>query len=773
MGADPNVVATIEQATDALLPVVVDLGACSYEAQLFLIERAGEPRVVLHPIAAQALPLNHDALFTLRAATSSQSWSVRCTDIVAAGPTHAAIGLRGMRFSRPDEAADTLSASDFLVLVVPGGLNDGIDHVFPVARIGQDSCEIRTSAGLTEGAVLPLVEIVGDRRLLRTAAAQVTRTTPWYGTDGARGFTCTLALSTAARVESEDGEQQHDLVTEPGEVKRLLRIAAMRGTQVRLEPPGHPIVQGALVELKSDHALVDLAPGTDSSAVSATRSLRVSFEMFAVAYELDVRPIELKSARLTLSLPLILRRRRRHRRDARNTVPQSFGVELRYRHPITGFVAAHRVTALSFYGVSFQIAAHGNVLWQGMPLEQAQLIWGERVVHLGDALVDGMSTGDRGPECRALMQDSRLVDDYDLIDLIGALANPELSVHDGTHFAQLHQTYQRAGLFGPHMDRNLAPIFDETAVNWRSMHAGARDMIRTFVNGPKEAPDAAVTAMRAWEACWLLQHFVDASSERFGATGKLQFAYIDHVLPRPDGRYIIFFVKADNAVMNAYFNKFFETTGTAEALSCTTVDLWIRRTPEQTVIELDPAISVEPCTSKDEETVSNAARRELGSHAAAAVSMLPGQLTLPDTTERFGRAGLVRTRDCVLVKRAGRIAYAVLEERSSPGINLTWMLNAAWIIPVHPELDDDGHALACALQTIVQRPAQSATGERFLNLPPNMNEAELERHGFEREARLNFYALNRAGVHRFFHYNVARYGEVEAMLMRRGRKKRD
>lgn len=773
MSADPNVVATIEQATDALLPVVVDLGACSYDAQLFMVEHGGEPRVVLHPIAAQALPLNHEALFTLRPATSSQSWSLRCTDIVAAGPAHAAISLRGMRFSGTGELDEALSVSDFLVLVVPGGLNDGIDHVFPIARIGQDSCEVRTSAGLTEGAVLPLVEVVGDRRLLRTATAQVTRTTPWYGTDGARGFVCTLSLRPLERVlENEDGEQ-HDLVTEPAEVKRLLRIAAMRGTAVRIEPPGRAIATGSLAELKNDHALVDLAPGTDSSVITASRSLRVSFEMFAVGYELDVRPIELKSARLTTSLPLILRRRRRHRRDARNTVPESFGVELRYRHPITGFVAAHRITALSFYGLSFQIETHGNVLWQGMPLEQAQLIWGERVVHLGDVVVDALSSGDGAPICRALMQDSRLVDDYDLIDLIGALANPELSVHDGSHFAQLHETYQRAGLFGPHMDRNLAPIFDETAVNWRSMHAGARDMIRTFVNGPKEAPDAAVTAMRAWEACWLLQHFVDASTERFGATGKLQFAYIDHVLPRPDGRYIIFFVKADNAVMNAYFNKFFETTGTAEALSCTTVDLWIRSAPEQTVIDVDAAITVEPCTVKDEETVSNAARRELGGHAAAAVSMLPGQLTLPDTTARFGRAGLVRTRDCVLVKRAGRIAYAVLEERSSPGINLTWMLNAAWIIPVHPELDGDGQALARALQVIVQRPAQSATGERFLNLPPNMNEAELERQGFTREARLNFYALNRAGVHRFFHYNVARYGEVEAMVMRRGRKKRE
>lgn len=771
MSADPDLVATIEQATDALLPVVVELGSCSFEAQLFMIDRDGEPRVVLHPIAAQALPLHHDALFTLRPARDSQSWSVRCTDIVAEGPSHAAIGLRGMRFSPTEERVEALSVSDFLVLVVPGGLHDGVDHVFPIARIGRNTCEVRASAGLTEGAVLPLVEIVGDRRLLRTAAAQVSRTTPWYGSDGARGFTCELALSARERGEGDDDEH-HDLVTQPAEVKRVLKIAAMRGSAARIEVPGRAVVGASLLELHNDHALLELAAGADASTITTQRSVRIAFEMFALGYELDVRPLALNGASLKISLPLILRRLRRHRRDARNAVPESFGVELSYRNPVTGMVTVHPVTALSFYGVSFRIEAGGSALWQGLPLEQAQLTWSDRLVHLGDVVVDETSIDGQGFLCRALLQDSALVDDYDLIDLMGTLANPELSIHDGSHFAQLHQTYLRAGLFGPHMDRNLAPIFDETAVNWRSMHAGARDMIRTFVNGPKEAPDAAVTAMRAWEACWLLQHFVDASSERFGATGKLQFAYIDHVLPRPDGRFIIFFVKEDNAVMNAYFNKFFETTGTSEALSCTLVDLWIRRDPSSSAREPDPEWSVEPCTPGDEPTVAHAAQRELGVHAAAAVSMVPGQMTLPDTTARFARAGLVRTRDCVLVKRGGRIAYAVLEERSSPGINLTWMLNAAWIIPVHPELDPDGRGLTRALHVILERPAQSATGERFLNLPPTLDRGVLEREGFTLEARLNFYALNRAGVHRFFHYNVARYGEVEAMVLRRGRRKR-
>jgi hypothetical protein len=202
------------------------------------------------------------------------------------------------------------------------------------------------------------------------------------------------------------------------------------------------------------------------------------------------------------------------------------------------------------------------------------------------------------------------------------------------------------------------------------------------------------------------------------------------------------------------------------------VELWIRRDPSQPVLELDPALSVEPCSPSEELTVAHAAQRTYGAPAAAAVSMVQGQLTIPDTNERYARAGLERSRDCVLVKRHGRIAYAVLEERSSPGINLTWMLNAAWIVPVHTELDSDGQALARALQIVVQRPAQTATGERFLNLPPNLDQAELARQGFLCEAKLRFYVLNRAGMHRYIHYNAVRYGEVEAMVLKRERKRK-
>jgi hypothetical protein len=365
-----------------------------------------------------------------------------------------------------------------------------------------------------------------------------------------------------------------------------------------------------------------------------------------------------------------------------------------------------------------------------------------------------------------------LPDDLALIDLIAAAAHPGVRVHEGEHFDALHRTYVKAGLFGPHMHRNLEPILNETAAVWRALHKHASDVVRTFVHGPEEAPDGSVTVMRAWECCWVLQHFVDTSTSEQGVTRKLQLAYFEHLVPRPDGRYMVFFVKEDNAIVNSYLRRFFETSGTAEALTCSSVELWIRLPRDERPRAFPESITLERCSAADEIVVAHAAQRSFGAHAAAAISAVPGQIRLPDSEQRFGNAGLVRTRDCMLVRREGRIIYALLEERASPGLNLTWMLNATWIVPVHTEHDTDGLAFERALAWIVEQPAQSATGDRFLNLPPGLDEARLADAGFGREAVLNFYALNRAGLHRLFQHTVVRYGELETMVMRKQQRRR-
>jgi hypothetical protein len=99
------------------------------------------------------------------------------------------------------------------------------------------------------------------------------------------------------------------------------------------------------------------------------------------------------------------------------------------------------------------------------------------------------------------------------------------------------------------------------------------------------------------------------------------------------------------------------------------------------------------------------------------------------------------------------------------------MLNACWVLPIHAEQDADGAALDAALQTVVERPAQSATGDRFINLPQGMDEERLRSWGFEREAALYLYVVTRAGLHRLFHYTAGRYGEADARAVQRMRRR--
>ena len=60
------------------------------------------------------------------------------------------------------------------------------------------------------------------------------------------------------------------------------------------------------------------------------------------------------------------------------------------------------------------------------------------------------------------------------------------------------------------------------------------------------------------------------------------------------------------------------------------------------------------------------------------------------------------------------------------------MLNATWIFPIDGEFDVDRSGLDAALHSFVSRPAQTATGECFLNLPEGVDHSRLQAWGFDK-----------------------------------------
>ncbi len=385
--SERDAVALLRAAAHELLPVVIEMGPEQARFSSFIgaVEDEGGGYAVLEPIA-EALPEVVDQPFRIVSA-AGPGWFVVAHRIERIGPQRVRVELTRARAFDAEAAESSVAvpATELLVLVIPGGLHGSSAYVFPVQRIGADVCEIRSSVALEPGRDLDCVEIVGDRRLLRRASAQVLETVPWYLPDGSRSFSCRLSLSEEG---IGDAERAHDLVAEPAEVSRLLGLAGTMQCEGWYEAPGRGRGLLRFVDVGEDHLRFALSAPPSRGGLHTQVRIRVGVELLALSYELDVRMLQHDDGHLVTTLPLILRKRRGHRRDQRVQVSPPHQVELSFRNPVTGAVHKHLVAELSYFQVTFECQVAGAVLWQGLPLQQAQLTWRDRLVHLGDLAVE-------------------------------------------------------------------------------------------------------------------------------------------------------------------------------------------------------------------------------------------------------------------------------------------------------------------------------------------------------------------------------------------------
>jgi hypothetical protein len=300
------------------------------------------------------------------------------------------------------------------------------------------------------------------------------------------------------------------------------------------------------------------------------------------------------------------------------------------------------------------------------------------------------------------------------------------------------------------------------------MHTPSLDLVQTFVHGDSAAPDAALSIVRHWERAWLSQHFVSVGQSFSGGTGQLQLSVVDYIQRRSDGQYYMFFVKSDNRQMNAFLERFLATTGTPEATERRTIQFW-RRPGElaRWSFKAPESLHVAAMRPSQEKVVSRAAERVLGINGASGLSLVPGEFYLPTTSQHFAQVGITRGRVCSIVTQGRVPLWSIVEEVSSQGFNLTWMLNASWLIPVHASHDGDRDGLRLALDHILQKQPQTPTGDRFINTVEQVDADILIEAGFEKLADVYMYTLNRSGLNRYFHYTTDRYGEVDLRRQQR------
>ena len=135
-------------------------------------------------------------------------------------------------------------------------------------------------------------------------------------------------------------------------------------------------------------------------------------------------------------------------------------------------------------------------------------------------------------------------------------------------------------------------------------------------------------------------------------------------------------------------------------------------------------------------------------------------------TESLNLAGGTGKISTILMVDSNPVA-ALLHETLSPGINLTWMLNAHWMIPVDSDRACDPDVCGAVAAAVAAAEAPAPGVDRFLFVPSGLAEEALGLAGFEEVARWNTYVLNRTGLHRYYEYIAGRYGEIGARFAKK------
>jgi hypothetical protein len=764
---------TLRRAAQQLTPVVIDPGPGFPRLSTFVDSVAeGECEsggaLILHPVSVDAIPAARVAYIAIRSCDPQEPWvlTARCLEPLDGDGRSARVELCGAVLARlPRRALGRTEARgrEPLVLAVPSGTEDLDGCVFPVHGVSATHAIIEATVPLQPGRTFDPVELIGNRRILRQASATVLEAIPWIEHDGSRRFRCRLLLEASAATPDD---RAFDLLSNPKRIVRLLELGCMLTASGWYQAPGWPRGRMRFEAMNGKRLTLRLEqPPPDS--IPHPVHVHLGCELFSVSYEMQVRPLRRRGAHLEVTLPLVMRRRRR-RREQRAPVSPAQRVWVTFRNPVTGLQERRRVIDLSFGGLCFEADERVDVLWPGIVLEDVTVSSARDTISGGEVEVRSIERGRDGRTvCHAANRHSDRVDDWELVDFLGTLKHPQVEMHDGSDFKGALDLYRRAGLLADFINRNLEPVMSEAAGAWRRLHDRAAQIGCTFMYRGDDGLRAAFSGVRAWERTWLAQHFAALATGSGQSSGAVHLAYFDHVLARPDAHYLAFFVKADNSAMNSFQGRFLELTGTPESVGLTTVELW--RCPAGAGRSAQPRsnCAIRPMVSADERLISRAAERSLGLLPTRALSLVEGEFTLQDTSRRFAALSLERRRETHVVSVDDQPALALIGETTSPGVNLTWMLNAWWLLPIRSAaISTESVALAIE-QRVLAAPAPSPAGDRFVITVDGVPSQALVEAGFESLAKVQLFVLHRSGIFRYYQHISDRYGEVGALTANR------
>ena len=691
------------------------------------IQNSGGSELVVAPVAARFVRPGSARVVNVHA--EDGRWSLRALGAYARTETELVVPLRHAVMREQQPHAHRVRPSGF-VLSVSRGLS-GV-RALAVHEVGLTACSVLTKEYLAPGTSLGLVELIGDYGVMRHGTAVVIDSDPYVEPGSVLAFRARVRFTDPVAAPVDD----FDIVDSPSSIHRVLHLASLLGAAVG---------PWRLVAVRDDE--LALAVRDPTLVVAAGARVRLAFDLFAISYEASVRVRRVSGDGLVVSVPLVLRQRRRRV----ETRARASGLTVSFVNPVTERRHQEPLVDLSARGLRFSLKDRSDLAWVGLDLDGVRIHSPDGRYSIGRVRVRHVAPDVPMVHCEVTAPDRK--DEERVVDLLTTLRHPDLRAHDGCGFEAQLELYREMGLLMPFMEEQLASVPD-LAEDWHRAHQ-APHLYRTLATRSGEDVLASVSALLAWERTWLGQHLAARRGRQACTPGTLLRAFLEHVVPRPTCRRMTFFVTASNTYMNELHARFRSLVGVARTMERATVRAYYLRSsgaPERSVVRRPPKRG-------ERLLVARAARRSLGTLVAEGLSLTESTLLLPTLKQRFERADLERRREIEILSDGGIPRYVAVREHSTSALCLPGLLNATWLIPLRPQRSTEE---AAALMAALDPTWSDRLPGRLLLVPVGPGAPPLDVLGHEPVFEAHVYVVSRAGLWTYGSFIAEDYGERRA-----------
>jgi hypothetical protein len=661
---------------------------------------------------------------------------------------------------RPSRSARLAPASGVAFAVCVVEVERGGRQCYPILDAGVRGFRIETSTPLEVGTVLGDLIVLFRRDVLRSGEGVIASCAPVLYPDGRRVYECGVRYRSSGRRQGEPPAGDRAEIDDLSRVRAILWALCDLAYEVTVSGPTG-IVRGRMLQQAAvDRTRVpELRCRVDDADRLPIRSGAVTVEcsLFGSGYRFYARVVDRKGDVLALSPSPKLREWHR-RGEERTALRAESGALVSYRHPLTGARRAHGLLDLSSHGLSFPAGASDEELWPGLPLKETRIHLGGRAFKAPGATIRSVSPSRVSVEMRALPDREADLLREQLIE-----QGPDgVRFHDARDFDELVDFHRSMSLLERDMEANLTTTYEETRRTWRLAHDRSAGLMRTAIVPWRGGIGAALTSVRAYERTWVFQHSAVASGAVPAGAGQLHGILMRLAAHRHDGEYIAGAIDTSAKTMHGLVSSFFAQSAPAHRGA---MRLTLYAAPAAPAPRGGPV--VRRLRGRDENLVEHVGARQLDPVCARALSLRAGEIDLPDTRAAYAKLGMTRSREAYGAFSGDQCVAVLLRESASPGLCLSGLLSASFLLPVLPGADLDGARQLALCDLARAAPLPGDPPNRFLFVPTAANHGPVLAAGFRPIGECTYFALHRLGIVEYQRYIADKYGLLQARLRRR------